>query len=88
MWSHSGSAVIGHVLRYAGRGNEGDAMKVAKAHILELLRERGDEDQVIKAQHQLPDEVDTDHHAGLLREHGISVKDLADKLGGELPNVL
>jgi hypothetical protein len=57
-------------------------MQIPKEQILELLREQGKGDQVGQADQELPDQVDTDQHAGLLEKFGLSPGDLLGKLGG------
>jgi hypothetical protein len=57
-------------------------MQIPKEQILELLREQGKGDQVGQADQELPDQVDTDQHAGLLEKFGLSPADLLGKLGG------
>jgi hypothetical protein len=54
-------------------------MNIDKQQIIDLLRSRGKEDQAQQAEKELPDQVDTDQHAGLLERFGINVNDL---LGG------
>lgn len=63
-------------------------MQIDKSQIIEFLKERGDHGQADKAQQQLPDKVDTDQHAGLLAQHGISTEDLLSKFGGGLGKLL
>ena len=43
-------------------------MQLDKNMILDLLRERGQQDQAQQADQELPDQVDTDQHAGLLQK--------------------
>ena len=57
-------------------------MQIPKEQILELLRSRGQEDKASQADSELPDQVDTDQHAGLLEKFGLSPADLLGKLGG------
>jgi hypothetical protein len=57
-------------------------MQIPKEQILELLREQGKGDQAGQADQELPDQVDTDQHAGLLEKFGLSPADLLGKLGG------
>jgi hypothetical protein len=58
-------------------------MQLDKDMILDLLRERGQQDQANQAEQQLPDQVDTDQHAGLLQQVGLDPQDLVQKfLGG------
>jgi len=57
-------------------------MQIPKEKILELLRSRGEDDKAAQAEGELPDQVDTDQHAGLLQKLGIDPGDLAGSLGG------
>ena len=57
-------------------------MQIPKEQILELLRSRGDDDKAKQADGELPDQVDTDQHAGLLEKYGIDVQDLLSRFGG------
>jgi len=54
-------------------------MNIDKQQILDLLRTQGKDDQAQQAASELPDQVDTDQHAGLLEKLGININDL---LGG------
>jgi hypothetical protein len=54
-------------------------MNIDKQQILELLRSQGKGDQAQQADSELPEQVDTDQHAGLLQKLGINIDDL---LGG------
>ena len=64
-------------------------MQLDKNMILDLLRERGQQDQADQADQQLPDQVDTDQHAGLLQQFGLDPQELIQKLmgGGGLPKL-
>jgi hypothetical protein len=57
-------------------------MQIPKDQILDLLRSRGEDDKASQADSELPDQVDTEKHAGLLEKLGISPQDLLSKLGG------
>jgi len=57
-------------------------MQIDKQQILEFLRQRGDQQQADQAQNELPDQVDTDQHAGLLDKFGINPADLIAKFTG------
>jgi hypothetical protein len=57
-------------------------MQIPKDKILELLRSRGDNDKASQAEGELPDQVDTEQHADLLKKFGIDPQDLISKLGG------
>ena len=57
-------------------------MNIDKNSILEMLHSNGQHDQADQAQHELPDQVDTDQHAGLLGKFGIKPADLIAKFTG------
>lgn len=54
-------------------------MQIDKQQILSLLRDRGQSDQAEKADAELPNQVDTEQHSGLLDKLGINIGDI---LGG------
>jgi hypothetical protein len=56
-------------------------MQIPKDQILQFLRSRGDSAQADQADRELPDQVDTDQHAGLLEKLGINLGELGN-LGG------
>jgi len=55
-------------------------MNIDKDTILNLLRSNGQNTQADQAQQELPDQVDTDQHAGMLQRFGINPADLIAKL--------
>ena len=57
-------------------------MQIPKEKILELLRSRGEDDKAARADGELPDQVDTEQHAGVLQRLGVDPGDLAGSLGG------
>ncbi len=57
-------------------------MQIPKQQILDLLRSRGDDQKAGEADGQLPDQVDTDQHAGILQNLGLDPQDLIGMLGG------
>ena len=57
-------------------------MQIPKEKILELLRSRGENDKADQADGELPDQVDTEQHAGILQKLGIDPGDLLGSLGG------
>jgi len=57
-------------------------MEIPKDMILKLLRERGQGDQAAEADKELPDQVDTEQHKGLLDKFGLDVGDLMKLVGG------
>jgi predicted PhzF superfamily epimerase YddE/YHI9 len=61
-------------------------VQLDKNMILDLLRERGQQDQASQAEQELPDQVDTDQHADLLQRFGLDPQELIQKfMGGGLP---
>jgi hypothetical protein len=61
-----------------------ETMQIPKEQILDLLRSRGEEGKASQAEGELPDQVDTEQHAGLLERLGIDPGDLIAQLGGGL----
>ncbi len=62
-------------------------MNISKEQILQFLKDKGQNDQADQAASELPDQVDTDQHAGLLSKFGIQPQELLGKLGGGLGNL-
>jgi hypothetical protein len=56
-------------------------VNISKDQILDLIRERGDDEQAAQAERELPDQVDTDRDSGLLERFGINPQELLGKLG-------
>jgi hypothetical protein len=56
-------------------------MEIPKEQILDLLRQRGDNDKAEQAEGELPDKVDPERDSGILDRLGIDPQDL---LGGGL----
>ena len=57
-------------------------MQIPKEQILELLRSRGQDDKAQQADGELPEQVDTEQHAGILQKLGLDPGDLVGMLGG------
>jgi hypothetical protein len=57
-------------------------MNIDKNTILNMLRSNGQDADADQAQQDLPDQVDTDEHAGLLDKFGINPADLIAKFTG------
>ena len=57
-------------------------MQIDKNQILDFLHSQGNHDQAQQAQSELPDQVDTEQHAGLLGKYGINPMDLMSRFGG------
>jgi hypothetical protein len=59
-------------------------VQIDKSTILDLLRERGQQDQANQADQELPEQVDTDRDAGLLQRFGVDPQELLQRFtGGE-----
>jgi hypothetical protein len=54
-------------------------MQIDKQQVVELLRERGDNDKAEQAKQQLPDQVDTEEHSDLLSQVGVEPQELLAK---------
>ena len=63
-------------------------MQIPKQQILDLIKQRGKPDQAAQADSELPDQVDTDQHQGLLEKFGINVGDLLGGAGGGIADKL
>lgn len=57
-------------------------MNIDKSQIIEMLKSRGEDDKACKAESELPDQVDTDKHKGLLDSLGLDIGDLTKNLPG------
>ncbi|MGY1609302.1 MULTISPECIES: hypothetical protein [unclassified Geodermatophilus] len=57
-------------------------MQIDKAQILQLLQSQGDDAKAQQADQELPGQVDTEQHAGLLQSLGLDPMDLVRMLGG------
>ena len=57
-------------------------MNINKDQILQFLKDQGQHEQADQAASELPDQVDTDQHAGLLSKFGVDPQALLGKLGG------
>jgi hypothetical protein len=62
-------------------------VQIPKEQILEFLRSRGDQDKASQAEGELPDQVDTDQHAGMLQKYGIDPQDLMGSLKDKIPGL-
>jgi hypothetical protein len=57
-------------------------MEIPKEMVLNLLRERGQHDQVAQADQELPGQVDPEQHGNLLSKFGLDPSDLLKLAGG------
>ena len=57
-------------------------MEIPKEMVLNMLRERGQGDQVAQADQELPGQVDPEQHGDLLSKFGLDAGDLLKLAGG------
>jgi hypothetical protein len=57
-------------------------MEIPKDKILDLLRQRGEDDKASQAEQELPERVDPQRDSGMLGKLGIDPQDLIGSLGG------
>ena len=57
-------------------------MEIPKEKILQMLRDRGDQQKADEADKELPDQVDPEKDGGKLSKYGIDPGELAGKLPG------
>ena len=62
-------------------------MQIDKQQVIDVLKDRGEHDKATRAQHDLPDQVDTEQHTEQLQELGVDPTELGggqDGLRGKL----
>jgi hypothetical protein len=59
-------------------------MKIHRDHVIELLREKGQDDRVQQAIDELPEQIDHNEQAHKLENLGIDPGELAAKAGHKL----
>ncbi|CAN5687509.1 hypothetical protein BH24ACT11_BH24ACT11_14540 [soil metagenome] len=57
-------------------------MQIDKSQIIDMLKSQGDTGNAQQADQELPQQVDTEQHAGLLEKFGINPQDLIAKFAG------
>ncbi|CAN5873577.1 hypothetical protein BH20ACT6_BH20ACT6_21590 [soil metagenome] len=57
-------------------------MQIDKAQIIDMLKSQGDTGNAQQADQELPQQVDTEQHAGLLEKFGLNPQDLIAKFAG------
>ena len=62
-------------------------MQIPKGMVVERIRAAGDADAADRADAELPEKVDTERDADLLRSFDLDPQELADGLGGQSPAV-
>lgn len=62
-------------------------MEIPKAMLVEKIRGKSGAEKANQADNELPDKVDTDTDAELLKKYDIDPSELSDDFGGQSPNV-
>lgn len=62
-------------------------MQIPKGMIVERIRSSGSAEAAARADAELPEKVDTERDADLLRSFGLDPQELADGLGGQAPAI-
>jgi predicted PhzF superfamily epimerase YddE/YHI9 len=62
------------------QATKGATMQIDKEQIVDMLRERGDDDKAEQAKQQLPDKVDHEEHGDLLDSLGVQPDEVVQKL--------
>jgi len=57
-------------------------MQIDKDQVIQLLKSQGEHDTAAEAESELPDQVDTDNHSGLLSKFGVDPQELVGGVGG------
>ena len=60
-------------------------MEIPKTMIVERIRSRGGSEIAERADRELPEKLDPDSDAELLREYGLDPDELRDEFGGQSP---
>ena len=62
-------------------------MQIPKAMLVERIRSEAGSEAASRAEDELPEKVDTDDDAELLRSYGLDPQQVADGLGGQAPAI-
>jgi hypothetical protein len=62
-------------------------VEIPKDKIIQMLKDRGDDDKATAAERELPDKVDPEEHSTLLQKLGIDPGELLGGLGGKIPGL-
>jgi hypothetical protein len=62
-------------------------VNIPKELVVEQVRARGDADATARAEHELPEKVDPDRDADLLRGFDLDPATLVETFGGQSPEV-
>jgi hypothetical protein len=56
-------------------------MEIPRDKVVQVLRDRGQDDIAGQAEQRLPDPIDLDQHADLLKQHGLEPQELLGHIG-------
>ena len=56
-------------------------MEIPREKVVQVLRDRGQGDIADQAEQRLPDPIDLDQHADLLKQHGLEPQELLGHIG-------
>jgi hypothetical protein len=62
-------------------------VQIPKGMVVERIRNAGGAEAAARADAELPEKVDTEHDAELLRSFDLDPQELADGLGGQAPAI-
>ncbi|MGW0230960.1 hypothetical protein ACWDWO_21835 [Actinopolymorpha singaporensis] len=63
-------------------------MQIQKSQVVDLLKQHGQADKAQAVEQHLPDTIDTDQHADLLKKHGVDPSQLTEGgLGGAAKDI-
>jgi hypothetical protein len=62
-------------------------MQIPKAMLVERVRSESGSDAAARAEDELPEKVDTESDAELLRSFGLDAQEVEDGLGGQEPAI-
>ena len=62
-------------------------MQIPKGMVVERIRSGGGADAAARADAELPEKVDTERDADLLRSFDLDPQEVADGLGGQAPSI-
>lgn len=62
-------------------------MDIPREMVIQAIRSRGDFDAADRAESELPEKVDTEQDAELLRRFSLDPRELEEQFGDQAPNV-
>ncbi len=64
---------------------KGESVEIPKAMLIEKIQSRSGAEKASDADKELPDKIDTDTDAELLKKYDIDPQELEDEFGGQSP---